>query len=54
MVMKENIYSYDQHVIDYIQFNTEQMNWFDEMDRKREIEHAIWLEEYLKDFPLKI
>jgi hypothetical protein len=44
----------DQHIVDYMQFNSEQMKWFDDLDKQRIIEHAEWLEEYLKDFPLKI
>ncbi len=52
--MKEIKDSYDQHVLDYVQFNTEQIEWFEEMEKKRAIEHSEWLEQYLKDFPLKI
>jgi hypothetical protein len=54
MVMKEIKDRYDQHVLDYVQFNTEQIEWFEEVEKKRIIEHSEWLEQYLKDFPLKI
>ena len=53
MSKEDTVYA-DQHIIDYITFNIEQIDWLDEMDNKRAIEHAEWLEEYLKDFPLKI
>lgn len=43
----------NQHVIDYINFNDEQMAWYDE-HQLRQAQHAMWLEEFVKDLPFEM
>jgi len=43
----------DQHIIDYTQFNDEQMQFYDEY-QQRLAQHSIWLEEFMKDLPYEI
>ena len=43
----------NQHIIDYIQFNDEQMAWYDE-HQQRLANHALWLEEFIKDLPFEV
>ena len=47
------IYMNDQHVLDYIEFNDEQMAWYDE-HQQRQAQHAMWLEEFVKDLPFEV
>ena len=44
---------YDKHVLDYIEFNDEQMAWYDE-HILRIANHSIWLEEFMKDLPFEV
>ena len=44
---------YDKHIIDYINFNDEQMAWYDE-HQQRQAQHAMWLEEFVKDLPFEV
>ena len=44
---------HDQHIIDYIIFNNEQTEWYDE-HQQRLARHTIWLEEFMKDLPFEI
>lgn len=53
-VMSANTNNQDQHIIDYIQFNAEQINYFDECERLNAIHHKIWIIEYLKNFPVEL
>ena len=43
----------NQHVLDYIQFNDEQIQWYDE-HQQRQANHAMWLEEFIKDLPFEM
>ena len=43
----------NQHIIDYIIFNEEQIAWYDE-HQLRLANHSIWLEEFMKDLPFEI
>lgn len=45
---------YDQHVVDYIAFNNEQNEWFDEVEKKQMIDNTEWIMDYLKDFPIEL
>lgn len=47
-----NDYS-EQHIIDYIQFNDEQIQWYDE-HQMRQANHAIWLEQFLSELPFEM
>lgn len=43
----------NQHIIDYIEFNDEQIAWYDE-HQQRQAQHAIWLEQFLNELPFEI
>lgn len=45
---------YNQHIKDYIQFNAEQMEWFDDMDKRQMLETSKWIADYLSDFPIEL
>lgn len=49
---------YDQHIIDYINFNEEQVQWFEDNMRQLDIhmqsERAEWIRLYIKDFPVEL
>ena len=44
---------YDKHVLDYIQFNDEQIAWYDE-HIQRQANHAMWLEQFLNELPFEV
>jgi hypothetical protein len=50
----KNTKQYDKHVLDYIEFNEEQVKWFEEVDRHNRIRHEEWLAEYIKDLPFEV
>jgi len=50
----KNTKQYDKHVLDYIEFNEEQIKWFEEVERYNAIKNAEWVEQYLKDFPFEL
>ena len=43
----------NQHVIDYINFNDEQMEYYDEQ-QLLEARHAIWLEQFIDGLPFEM
>lgn len=48
---------YDQHIVDYIEFNDELMRWHDENERLRQIrleENKQWVIKYVREFPLPL
>jgi hypothetical protein len=40
----------DEHIIDYIEFNHEQTEWWNEQ-QMRQARHAEWLEKFMNDMP---
>jgi hypothetical protein len=49
---------YDQHITDYINFNEEQVQWFEDNQRQLDIhmqsERAEWIRLYVKNFPVEL
>lgn len=43
----------NQHIIDYIQFNEEQIQYYDEQ-QLREARHREWLEQFLDGLPYEM
>ena len=44
----------DQHIIDYIQFNAEQINYFDECEKLNAIHTSEYIREYISNFPIEL
>lgn len=47
----------DQHILDYIEFNNELMQWHDENERLRQIrleENKQWVIKYVREFPVPL
>jgi hypothetical protein len=49
---------YDQHILDYINFNEEQIEWFEDNMRQLDIhmqsERDEWIRLYIKNFPANL
>jgi hypothetical protein len=52
--MKNKDIIYDQHILDYITFNEEQIEWYDNLQKARKINYDEYIENYINSFPIRI